>query len=170
MSRMPNCFSARPTLGQTLRFDSFAGVSGHPEVAGSVAVDAAAQAVLFDDFSQGRHHGARRFFFHQLSVVDLTGRVVQHGQQLIPAFILKPLVPTSVDVQHHSRKRPPGASLSVRLSSLGLGHQPRSLQGRFHPAVTEPDPVFRSQLLMKVPHVVIPVFLSVQLQHLLHGL
>jgi hypothetical protein len=27
--------------------------------------------------------------------------MIQHGQQIVPAVILKPLVATGVDVQHH---------------------------------------------------------------------
>ena len=37
----------------------------------------------------------------QLGVMDLTSRMIQHGQQIVPAVILKPLVATGVDVQHH---------------------------------------------------------------------
>ena len=51
--------------------------------------------------------------FHQLSVVDLTGRIVQHCQQIVPAFILKPLVLAGVNMQHHALQGPQRSALSM---------------------------------------------------------
>jgi len=58
--------------------------------------------LLLDHFPQGGHHGSRRFFFHQLGVVDLTSGIIEHGQQIVTALILKPGMLTAVDVQQHS--------------------------------------------------------------------
>ena len=78
--------------------DPFPSPSRDSEVTGAVAVDTAAQALLLDHLPQSSHHGSRRFFFHQLGVIDLAGRVIEHGQQIVAALILKPAMLTGIDV------------------------------------------------------------------------
>jgi len=88
----------------------------------SIRVQGAEQPLALDDFSQRGHHRNRRLFFHQLGVIDFTGGVVQNHDQVIPALILKPLVPAPVDVQQHARQRAPFAPLAVQAALAGLGH------------------------------------------------
>ena len=104
-----------------------------PEVAGTIAVQRAEQAVAFDHLAQRCHHRPRRFFLHQLRVVDLAGGIVEQHQQVIPALILKPTVPAAIDVHEHVRQRPPWPSLAVHAPFAPALHQPGSLRRRLHP-------------------------------------
>src|SRR5580765_3072481 len=139
-----------------------------PEMATTIAVQRAEHALALDHFPQSRHHRRRRFLFHQLGVVNLAGGVVQNHDQVVPAFILKPLVPAAVDVQQHPRQRPPLAPLAMRPTLASSRHQSRSLQRLLHPGVTKFDPMLGLQLLVKVLHVQIKIFFPVQGEHFLH--
>src|SRR5215831_2467062 len=46
-----------------------------------------------DYFLLSGHHRQSRFLFHQLRVVDLAGGIVQNHDEVIPALVLKPLMP-----------------------------------------------------------------------------
>src|SRR6185312_6695955 len=105
------------------------------------------------------HHRRRRFLLHQLRVVNLACGIVENHDQVVPALILKPLVPAAVDMQQHPRQRPPLAPSR---------HQARSLQRLLHPGVTQLDPVLGLQLLVKMLHVQIEIFFSIQREHLLY--
>src|ERR1700726_1054617 len=139
-----------------------------PEMTPPIAVQRAEHAFALDHFLQSRHHRRRRFLFHQLGVVDLTGGIVQNHDQVVPAFVLKPLVAAAVDMQQHSRQRPPLAPLAVSPALASARHQARSLQRLLHPGVTQFDPVLSLQLFVKVLHVQIEILLPVQREHFLH--
>src|SRR5207244_780130 len=86
-------FAQRPShLGQTVRINRFSRLRSQPEVAAAIAVQGAEQALALDHRAQRCHHRCRRFFLHQLRVVDLAGGVVQDDDQVIPTLILKPTV------------------------------------------------------------------------------
>src|SRR3974390_2858731 len=139
-----------------------------PEMAAPIAVQRAEQALALDHFAQSRHHRRRRFFLHQLPVVDLAGGVVQNHQQVVPALVLKPLVPAAVNVQQHAGQRPPRGPLRAPPGLPPPPPHPRPLQRRLHPRVAQPDAVLLAQLLVKMPHVEIEVLLPIQPQHPLH--
>src|SRR6516225_5249301 len=100
--------------------------------------------------------------------VDLARGIVQNHDQVVPAFVLKPLVPAAVDVQQHPRQRPPLPPFAMRPALASARHQARSLQGLLHPGITQLDPVLGLQLLLKVLHVQIEVLLPIQRKHSLH--
>ena len=82
-------------------------------MAAPIAVQGAEHAFALDHFLQPRHHRQRRFFFHQLRVVDLAGGIVQNHDQVVPALILKPAVSAAIDVQQHARQRPPRSPFAM---------------------------------------------------------
>ena len=77
------------------------------EVAATVAVQRTEQALGLNHFAQARHDRSRRFFLHQLRVVDLTGGIIENHDQVVPALIPKPPMFAAVNVQQHARHRPP---------------------------------------------------------------
>jgi hypothetical protein len=72
-------------------------------MAAAVAVQRAKQPLLLNHLAQAGHHGACRFLFHQLRVVDLAGRIVQDHDQVVPPIVLKPAVLAAINVQQHPR-------------------------------------------------------------------
>src|SRR5260370_2018271 len=82
-------------------------------MAAPIAVQRAESAFALDHFLQSRHHCRRRFLFHQLRVIDLARGVLQNHDQVVPPFILKPLVTAPLDVQHHPRQSPPLPPLPI---------------------------------------------------------
>src|SRR5438309_5569206 len=78
------------------------------------------------------------------------------------------LVMTAVDMQQHAGQGPPWAPLAMHPPLPLPRHQPRALQGRLHPAVTQLDRVLFTQLLVKMTHVEIEILLPVQSQNLFH--
>ena len=70
-------------LGQTMRVHLAASLRCQPEMTASIRVQGAEQPLALDDFSQRGHHWNRRFFFHQLGVIDFAGGVVQNHDQVI---------------------------------------------------------------------------------------
>jgi len=69
----------------------------------AVGIERTEHALPFDHRTQPGHHRGGRFLLGQLRIVDLAGGVVQDYDQIVPAFILKPLMIAAVDVQHHAR-------------------------------------------------------------------
>ena len=130
-------------------------------MASPIAVQRAEHALALDHLPQSCHHRRRRFLLHHLGVVNLAGGIVQNHDQVVPAFVLKPLVAAAVDVQQHPRQRPPLAPLAMRSALASARHQARSLQRLLHPGVTQFDPVLGLQLLVKVLHVQIEILLPV---------
>src|SRR6266536_1745379 len=137
-------------------------------MAAPVAVQGAEHAFALDYFLQSCHHGQRRFFFHQLRVIDLAAGIVQNDNQVIPALILEPAMPAAIDVQQHTRQRTPRSSFAMHSALAPPLYQPGSLQGQFHPGVAECNLVLGAQLLMKMSHVQIEILLPVESQNLLH--
>src|SRR5208337_3118604 len=93
--------------------------------------------------------------------------VVDHLDQVIPVLVLKPLMPTAIQVEQHPGRRPTLAPLAMHPPLSPLLDQPRALQRQLHPGVAERDAVPLPQLLLKVPHVQVGVLLPIELQHLL---
>src|SRR5437660_2842730 len=147
-----------------------ADLRSEPEMAAPVAVQGAEHTLVLDHFLQSRHHRHRRFFFHQLRIVDRAGGVVQNHDQVVPALILKPLVAAAVDMQQHPWQRTPLTPFAMHPALPAPRHQPRSLQRLLHPGVTQFDPVFGLQLLVKMLHVQIKIFFPVEPQYLLYRL
>src|SRR5262249_41598749 len=135
------------------------------EMTGAIAVDRTEPSLRLGHAPQRRHHRARRFLGDQLRVINLAGRVVQDHNQVVPAVIAKPLVTAGIDVQHHSRKRSPRPSPSVRTSPPLYFHKSGRLQRLFHPCIAELDTVLTTKLLVKMTHIEAGVFFLVQLQH-----
>src|SRR5450759_616509 len=126
-----------------------------------VAVQGAEQALGFDHLAQAGHHRSRRFFLHQLRVVNLTGGVVQNHDQVIPAIVVQPAMLAAVDVQQHPRQRPPRSSSPVRPPLVPFGHQAGSLQRFLYPGVAQLDVVLLPQLFVEVPDIQVVVRLFV---------
>ena len=137
-------------------------------MAAPVAVQGAEQLLAPDHLPQRRHHRGRRFFLHQLRIVDLAAGIIQDDDQVAPAFILKPAMPAAVHVQQPARQGSPRSPLAMRPALAPLGHQTGPLQQAFHPTVAQRHLVLGRQLLVKVAHVQVEILLPVQLQHLLH--
>src|SRR4029077_11096414 len=137
-------------------------------MAASVAIQGAKYPLALDHFFQSRHHRDRRFFFHQLPVINLAGGIIKNHDQVIPAFVLEPAMPAAVDVQHHPGQWPPWSSLAMHSALSSPPHQPGSLQSQFYPGVAEFNLVLGPQLLVKMPHVQIEILLPVESQNLLH--
>src|SRR5262249_20577250 len=97
------------------------------KMAGPITVERTKEAATFDDFPQCPHHGSCRFGLHELGIVDLTGRVIQNDDQVVPAIVLKPLMGAAVDVQHHAHQWTTRAALPMPRSVSSFLHQPGSL-------------------------------------------
>src|SRR5258708_5401341 len=138
-------------------------------MAAPIAVQRAEYAFALDHFLQSRHHCRRRFLFHQLRVIDLARGVVQNHDQVVPPFILKPLVAAAVDVQQHPRQRPPLAPFAMHPALAPPRHQPRSLQRLLHPGVAQLDAMLSFQLLVKMLYVHVEILLPVEREYFLHG-
>jgi hypothetical protein len=133
----------------------------HEEVTATIAVQRAEQSFALDHRPQAGHHRPRRFFLHQLGVVDLAIGVVENHDQVIPALVAEPLMLAAVDVEQHPGHRPPLPASSMLAPLAPSCHQARALQRFLHPGVTQLDLMLRSQLLVEVPHVQIEVGLPV---------
>src|SRR5258705_13852151 len=94
-----------------------------------VAIQGTKYPLLLDQFLQSRHHRDRRFFFHQLGVVDLAAGIVQDDDQVMPALILKPAMAAAIDVQKHARQRTTRSSFAMHHAPPSPHYQPASLQG-----------------------------------------
>jgi hypothetical protein len=105
----------------------------------AIAVQSAKNTLAFDHFLQPSHHRQRGFFLAQLRVVDLAGGIIQDHDQVIPAFVLEPLVPAPVDVQQHPWQGTPPPALAMCAALALTCDQPRPLQDRLHPGVTQSD-------------------------------
>ena len=81
--------------------------------------------------------------------------------QVVPTFILKPLMVTSVDVQHHPRQWTPLTPLAMHAAPGLALHQTGRLQRLLDPRITQPDLMVLAELLMKVPHVQIEVLVPI---------
>ena len=125
-----------------MRIDRFPRFRRQPEMAATIAVQGAEQALALDHFLQGCHHGQGRLLFHQLGVVDLTAGIVENDQQVVPAIVVKPAMLTAIDVQQHARQGPPWSPLPVHPALAPTGNQSRPLQHPFDPAVAELDLMF----------------------------
>jgi hypothetical protein len=77
-------------------------LGGEPEMAATIAVQGAEQPLAFQHFPQPRHYRQRRFFLHQLRIVDLTGGIIQNDDQVVPTLVLEPAMPATVYVQQHA--------------------------------------------------------------------
>src|SRR5207244_1582454 len=137
-------------------------------MAASVAIQGAKYPLALDDFFQSRHHRDRRFFFHQLRVIDLAAGIIQNDDQVIPALILEPAMPAAIDVQQHTRQRTPRSAFAMHPAFAPPFYQPGSLQAQFHSCVAQFNLVLCAQLLMKMPHVQIEILLPIESQNLLH--
>src|SRR5437899_13022509 len=100
----------------------------------------------FDHFLQPCHHCHRRFFLHQLRLINLAGGIVQNHDQVIPALVLKPSVQAALDVQQHAGQRPPWTPLAMHPALAPPRHQSCPLQGLLHPAVAEFDLMLIAEL------------------------
>src|SRR5882672_49848 len=118
-----------------------------------VAIQGAKYPLLLNHFFQSRHHRDRRFFFHQLGVVDLAAGIVQDDDQVMPALILEPAMAAAIDGQEHARQRTPRSSFAMHPAFPSPLYQPGSLPGQLHPGVAELNLGFLPQLLVKMPHV-----------------
>ena len=92
-------------LRQPVRIDLASSLRRVPEMAAAIAVQGTEHSVLGNHFLQPSHHRQRRFFLAQLCVIDLAGGVIQDHDQVIPAFVLEPLMMATIDVQQHARQR-----------------------------------------------------------------
>src|SRR5579863_3740345 len=132
----------------------------------TVGIERTEQPLLFNHCPQPGHHREGRFLRRQLRVIDIAGGVVQDHDQVMLAFILKPVVFAAIDVQHHPRQRTPLTPLAMNPApSLAL-HQARGLQRLLHPRVAQTDLMFLAELLMKVTYVQIEVSVPVKTQNL----
>jgi hypothetical protein len=146
----------------------FARFYGDKKVTAPVTVERAKQTLDLDHFPQPGHHRACRFLFHQLRVVNLTGGIVQNHNQIVPALVAKPLVLAAVNMQQHPRYGPPLAPPAMLASLAPPGHQPGPLQRLLHERVAQLNLMLLFELLVKVPHIEIEVFLAIEPQHLFH--
>src|SRR2546423_9192140 len=111
-----------------MRIDLASRLRGKPEMAAPVAVQGAENALALDPSLESRHHRQRRFFLGQLRVVNLAGSIVQDHDQVIPAFVLEPLMTATVDVQQHARQGTPRTPLAMHAALTLARYQPRPLQ------------------------------------------
>src|SRR5215472_7093501 len=155
-------------LRQAVGIDLASRLRGEPEMAAAIAVQSTENALALDDFLQPRHHRERRFFLGELRVVNLAGGIVQDHNQVIPAFVLKPLVMATVDVQQHAWQWTALPPLAMHPAFAGPCYQPSSLQRGFHPRVAQIDLVFGLQLLVKMADVEIEILLSIQPEDRFH--
>ncbi len=162
----PQPLQRPPHLAQPFRAHRPPRRRGVKKVARPIAVERAESPLPLDHFPQPGHHRARRFLLYQLRVVGLAGGVIDDLDQVIPALVLKPLMPTPVQVQQHPRQRPARSPLAMHASLPPLLHQPRPLQRPLHPRAAQLDTVRFLQLLAKVPYVQVRVLLLTEPQHL----
>jgi len=92
------------------------------------AVERAENPLPLDHFPQRSHHRHSRFFLHRLRIINLAGGVVQNDRQVLPAVVLKPLLPAAIDVQQHSRQRSPLPPPPIHPALAFPTHRPCSLQ------------------------------------------
>src|SRR5215469_9688480 len=91
-------------------------------MAATVTVQGAKQTLSFDHCPQPHPHRRRRFFLHQLCVIDLAPGIIQNDDPVIPALILEPAMPATADVQQQAGQRsplPPPAMHSASESAIG---------------------------------------------------
>ena len=120
--------------------------------------------------------GWRRLLWARLSVfadsfgIAAAEEVCTGGEltrdQIVPTLILKPVMIAAIDVQQHAGQRTTFTSFTVH-SALGLAlYQTGRLQRLFDPRVAQADLMVLDELLVKVPHVQIEVFVPVKAQNL----
>src|SRR5882762_9866785 len=107
-----------------------------------VAIQGAKYPLLLNHCLQSRHHRDRRFFFHQLGVVDLAAGIVQDDDQVIPALILEPAMTAAIYVQEHARQHTPGSSFAMHPAFPSPALRPGLLEGPLPPGWgwTNPGP------------------------------
>jgi hypothetical protein len=64
----------------------------------------------------------------------LAAGVEQNHDQVVPAFVLKPLLAATVDVQLHRRQRPPWAPFAMHPTLASPRYQPSTLEHAFLPS------------------------------------
>ena len=69
-------------------------------MAAPIAVQGAERALALDHSPQPRQHRHRRFFFHQLRVINLAAGVVQNHDQVVPALARQLLLRNPVIIVH----------------------------------------------------------------------
>src|SRR5687768_16884013 len=131
-----------------------------------VRVQAAENTFSFYHLPYSRHDRSGRFSFDQLGIIDLSGRIVEDHDQVVPPVVTEPLVTRPVDVQHHPLYRLSLTLLAMLFSRPLLRDQPRSLKKVLHPCVAHLDRVLLVQLLNEVLYVEIEILLAVQGCHL----
>src|SRR5450631_3611187 len=85
-AEFPKCSS---DLCQCLPIDRLSGLWGAEEMARTVRIQAAENALSFNHFTQSCHHRAARLLIYQLGVIDLARGVVQYHDQVKPPLIPK---------------------------------------------------------------------------------
>ena len=75
-------------------------------MAGAIAIKRAKHSLLLNHLPQRGQHCGRRFFFHQLRIIDLTGGIVEDDDQIMPPLVTEPLVFAAVNVQQHASHWP----------------------------------------------------------------
>ena len=124
-------------LRQAMGIDLAPHLRRQPKMAAPVAVQGAEQALALDHLPQRRHDRGRRFFLHQLRIVDLAAGIIQNHDQVVPTLVLKPAMPATVHVQQHAGQRPPRSPLAMRSALAPLGHQTGPLQQAFYPTLAQ---------------------------------
>jgi hypothetical protein len=109
----------------------------NPEMAAAIAVQSTEHSLVLDDLLQFRHHRQARFLLRQLRVIDLAGGIVEDHNQVIPAFVLEPLMTTPIDVQQHGWQRTPWPALAMHSAFALARDESGSLQRRLYPGVTQ---------------------------------
>ena len=92
-------------------------------------------------------------------MLALTRNVVQDYDQVVSAFVAKPLMLAPVNVQQHAWQRSPLAPPLVFATLAAARHQARSLQRFLHPGEAQLDAVLFAQLLVKASDVQVEVSL-----------
>jgi hypothetical protein len=88
-----------------------------------------------------------------LRIIDLSGRIVEDDDRIMPPLVTEPLVFAAVNVQQHAGHRSPHSPPTMLAPPFAARHQASPLQSLLHPDVAQLDAMFFAQLLMEMPDV-----------------
>jgi hypothetical protein len=110
--------------------------------------------------ARNHHHRRRRCFLHQLCVIDLAPGIIQNDDPVIPALILEPAMPATVDVQQQAGQRSPLPPPAMHSALAPPGYPPGAWQRRFHPGIAELNGMLGLPLLLKRLYLQIEIALA----------
>jgi hypothetical protein len=137
-------------LGEGARSDLPARLGRMEIMAAAVGVERAEQPLGRDRLDQGAKARDRSFLRDQKRRINLARRIVERDDQIERPAAVKPGVPRSVLMQHHTRHRPARPLASVRPAPRRLGQKPASLKIGPGPGVAPAEAVTPDKMLMEM--------------------